>query len=375
MIPEVGVEGQTKLKNAKVLIIGAGGLGTPLGMYLAAAGVGKLGLIDFDTVSYSNLQRQVIYSTDDVGKPKVDIARRKLLQINPNVAIETYNVKLTSGNALEILEGYDIIADGSDNFATRYLVNDSCVLLGKPDVCGCIFRFTGQVTLFNAPSGPCYRCLYPEPPIPGEMPSCDESGVFGVLPGMVGSMQANEVIKYIIGKGELLLGRLLVLDALTMSFKELSFAKNPDCPVCGKKSVIKELIDYDEFCRVGLRKIESSLGVKDKGVAVQSEQEITVEQLKRKIDNNEKFFLLDIREPYESKISTIGGLLIPINDLPQRVDELNKDDEIIVYCRTGSRSYYAVQYLKDVAGFPDVKNLVGGINQWADKIDKTLIKY
>jgi len=375
MIPEVGVDGQTKLKNAKVLIIGAGGLGTPLGMYLSAAGVGKLGIVDFDTVSYSNLQRQVIYSTDDVGKSKVDIAKRKLVQINPNVEIETYNVKLISDNALEILKEYDIVADGSDNFATRYLVNDACVLLGKPNVCGCIFRFTGQVTLFDASLGPCYRCLYPEPPLPGEIPSCDESGVFGVLPGIVGSMQANEVIKFIIGKGELLIGRLLVLDALTMNFRELAFEKNPECPVCGKNPVIKELVDYDEFCRVGLTKIEKSLGVRNKEISMQLEREITVGQLKQKMDDNEKFFLLDVREPYESKISTIGGHVIPINDLPHKIGELNREDEIIVYCRTGSRSHYAVQYLSDVAGFSNVKNLVGGINEWADKIDKSLIKY
>jgi adenylyltransferase/sulfurtransferase len=297
------------------------------------------------------------------------------VQINPNVEIETYNAKLTSGNALEILKEYDIVADGSDNFATRYLVNDACVLLGKPNVCGCIFRFTGQVTLFDASLGPCYRCLYPEPPLPGEIPSCDESGVFGVLPGIVGSMQANEVIKFIIGKGELLIGRLLVLDALTMNFQELAFEKNPECPVCGKDPVIKELVDYDEFCRVGLTKIKKSLGVKNKEVRKQLEREITVGQLKQKMDDNEKFFLLDVREPYESKISTIGGHVIPINDLPHKIGELNKEDEIIVYCRTGSRSHYAVQYLRDVAGFSNVKNLVGGINEWADKIDKSLIKY
>ncbi len=367
VIPEVGVEGQKKLKRARVLIVGAGGLGSPLSMYLAAAGIGKIGIIDFDKVSYSNLQRQILFSDGDVGMPKAEIAKERLLEINPGIKVESYNVKFSSDNALDIVKEYDGVADGSDNFSTKYLLNDACVLLDKPLVYGSVLKFEGQVSVFNANGGPCYRCLYPEPP--DNVPTCEEAGVLGVLPGIIGSIQASEVIKLIIGKGELLTGRLLMLDALEMRFKELKFSKNPDCPVCGEKSGIRSLKkeNYDfENCKT------------DNKTSTMSENgrwEITVEELKRKMDNDEKFTLIDCREPFETRISSIGGELIPINDLPNRIDELNKEEEIIVYCRTGHRSHYAVQYLRDNAGFTKVKNLLGGINLWADKIDNSLPKY
>lgn len=372
VIPEVGVEGQTKLKQARVLIIGAGGLGSPLGMYLAAAGVGKIGIVDFDTISYSNLQRQVLFSEGDVGQSKADIAKERLLEINPGIEVKSYIVKLNAENAHDIIKDYDIIADGSDNFSAKYLLNDACVLLGKQLVYGSVLRFEGQVSVFHAKKGPCYRCLYPEPP--ENVPSCEDAGVLGVLPGIIGSVQANEIIKLIIGKGELLTGRLLTLDALEMKFKEFKFSKNPDCPVCGKNPVIKNLKkDYYNFENCKTENTDTNL---INEIRIQhNEWEITVEELKNKIDSKEKFFLLDVREPFEIRISSIGGELIPINDLPNRIGELNKDEEIIVYCRTGHRSHYAVQYLRDNAGFTKVKNLLGGINDWADKIDNSLPKY
>jgi molybdopterin/thiamine biosynthesis adenylyltransferase/rhodanese-related sulfurtransferase len=367
-IPEIGIEGQTKLKAAKALIIGAGGLGSPLGLYLAAAGVGKIGIVDFDNVSYSNLQRQILYTGNDVGMPKAETAKEKLKAINPNIDIEIYDEKLTSDNALQIIKDYDIVADGSDNFATRYLVNDACVLLKKPVVYGSILRFEGQVSVFDSSIGPCYRCLFPEPPNQGEVPSCEEGGVLGVLPGIIGSIQANEVIKYFLGKGELLIGRLLMLDALAMRFRELKFEKNPDCPVCGDTPLITELIDYEKFCSN-----KSKINMKE-----HSEWEITIEELKEKIDKGEKFTLLDIREPYEASIASIaGGVLIPINSLPYKLEEIpaGKDDEIILYCHSGRRSFYAMEFLRDRAGFINVKNLIGGITEWATKIDPTMKKY
>jgi adenylyltransferase/sulfurtransferase len=368
VIPEVGVKGQTKLKIASVLIVGAGGLGSPLGMYLAAAGIGKIGIVDFDNVSYSNLQRQVLFAEGDVGRSKAEIAKERLLEINPGIEVISYDVKLEADNAFDIIKEYDVIADGSDNFSAKYLLNDACVLLGKPFVYGSVLRFEGQASVFYTKDGPCYRCLYPEPP--ENVSSCEEAGVLGVLPGIIGSIQANEVIKLIIGKGELLTGRLLMLNALEMKFKELKYNKNPDCPVCGKNPVIKILKkdNYDfENCK-NENHIQHNL-------VQHNEWEITVEELKIKIDNSEKFFLVDVREQFETRISSIGGELIPINDLPGRIDELNKEEEIIVYCRTGHRSHYAVQYLRDNAGFTKVKNLLGGINDWADKIDNSLPKY
>lgn len=363
VIPEIGEEGQKKLKSASVLIIGAGGLGSPLALYLAAAGVGKIGIVDFDTISLTNLQRQVIYSTGDIGKPKAILAKEKINAINPEIEVGIFNTKLTSENALEILKEYDVIADGSDNFSTRYLVNDACLILNKPNVYASILRFNGQVSLFNYENGPCYRCIYPAPPAPGEVPSCEEGGVLGVLPGIIGTLQANEVIKIILGIGETLSGRLLLFDGLKTSFRELKLKKDKNCPSCSKQLIA--LSDYEELC--GTNKKEINMNGNNK--------EITVEELKMKIDNNEKFVLVDVREPYETRISSIGGILIPINQLPYRLEELNKEDEIVIYCRTGHRSSNATDFLLKKHGFKNVKNLVGGINKWAEKIDNSIAKY
>jgi sulfur-carrier protein adenylyltransferase/sulfurtransferase len=369
VLPEVGLEGQQKLKSASVLIIGAGGLGSPMGLYLAAAGTGKIGIIDFDTISYSNLQRQVLFSTNDVGHLKTEYAKQRLQEINPGIRIETYNTKLTKDNALEIFKDYDIIADGTDNFASRYLVNDACVLLGKPFVYASILRFDGQVSFFDPESGPCYRCLYPEPPAPGDVPDCAEGGVLGVLPGIIGSIQANEVIKYLLGKGELLKGRLLLLDALKMKFREIKFDKDPDCPVCSENPVLTGLTDYEQFCGV-----KNETNNKNK---MNSSTEITVEEYKQRIDAGEEIFLLDIREFVESSIASIGGVLIPMSELRDRLHELpaDKNEEIIVYCRTGNRSHHAAAYLREEAGFANVKNLLGGIYAWNEKIDPNIQKY
>jgi adenylyltransferase/sulfurtransferase len=366
VIPEVGIEGQQKLKLAKVLMIGAGGLGSPVGMYLAAAGVGKLGIVDFDKVSFSNLQRQIIFSTEDIGKSKASLAAERLSSINPNVEIKIYDTKLTKDNALEIIKDYDIVADGSDNFATKYLVNDACVLLGKPFVSASILRFEGQVSFFNPKTGPCYRCLYPEPPAKGDVPTCEEGGVLGVLPGIIGSIQANEVIKYIIGKGSLLMGRLLMLDALNMRFREIKFEKNPDCPACGENPTIKGLIDYEEFCN----------NIKAENMTSNTQMEITAEELKQKMDQSEDFFLLDVRESFEVQIASIGGNLIPLGELSGRINELpvDKNKELIVYCRTDNRSHYAVEFLRQ-EGFTNARYLVGGIYSWHDKIDANVRIY
>jgi sulfur-carrier protein adenylyltransferase/sulfurtransferase len=367
VLGEVGIEGQKKLKAASVLIVGAGGLGSPLALYLAAAGVGIIGIIDFDAVSYSNLQRQVLFTGEDVGLPKAKIAKEKLYAINPSVNVIAYDEKLSSANALEIIRQYDIVADGSDNFAAKYLVNDACVMLGKPFVYGSILRFEGQVSFFDAKTGPCYRCLFPEPPGAGEMPSCAEAGVIGVLPGIVGSIQANEVIKFILGIGKLLNGRLLRLDALNMQFSELEFTKDCNCAVCSERPDITELIDYEEFCET--KPTENKLN--------HNEWEITAEELKEKMDSGAEYVLIDVREPYESEICSIGGELIPINSLPYKLEEIpgGKDAELIVYCRTGHRSQYAVEFLRDKAGFKKVKNLIGGIYAWSDKIDASVKKY
>lgn len=367
VIPGVGEAGQKKLKNAKVLIIGAGGLGSPISMYLAAAGVGTLGIVDFDTVSLSNLQRQVIFSTDDVGFSKAETVKSKLRGINPNVNVITYNSKLKNTNAFDIIKQYDIIADGTDNFASRYLINDACVLLKKPVVYGSILRFDGQVSVFDAEHGPCYRCLYPEPPPAGEVPSCEEGGVLGVLPGIIGTLQANEVLKYILGEGALLTGRLVMFNALKMSFREIKVLKNDECPVCGKNPVIKGLIDYDEFCNIS----------KESKMPEHNEWEITVEELKEKLEKNEKFFLLDCREAYESQIASLGGTIIPVNSIPARIGEIadQKDNEVIVYCRSGVRSHNAVEFLRDKCGFTKVKNLLGGVLAWSDRIDPAMKKY
>src|SRR6195256_590883 len=350
IMPEVGMEGQKKLKAARVLCIGTGGLGSPLALYLAAAGVGTLGLVDFDVVDYTNLQRQIIHSTADVGRKKLDSAADKLKAINPFLNLKTFDLRLSSENALELFRDYDIIADGTDNFPTRYLVNDACVLTGKPNVYGSIFRFEGQASVFATEEGPCYRCLYPEPPPPGLVPSCAEGGVLGILPGLVGVMQATEVIKLILGKGEPLIGRLLLVDALDMKFRELKLRKNPDCPVCGTHPTIKQLIDYNEFCGIrGEEKpVETLTG------------DIQVEELKNRLDAGENLFVLDVREPPEYQICNIGGHLIPLGDLPKRVNELDSSREIVAHCRSGARSATAVDFLRQ-AGFKKVHNLAGGI--------------
>lgn len=374
VIPEIGVEGQEKLKAARVLIIGAGGLGSPLALYLTAAGIGTLGIIDFDEVNFSNLQRQILFSSGDVGLPKAEIAKMKLKSLNPEIEIKIYNDKLTNSNALEILSEFDLIADGSDNFATRYLVNDAAAILRKPVAYGSILKFNGQASFFNSVSGPCYRCLYPDPPKAGEIPSCDEAGVLGALAGIIGSIQANEVLKYFLGIGTLLEGRLLMLDSLEMKFKELKFEKNPDCLVCGDNPSIKELIDYDLFC--GVNKNENNIKLNNMSDSRTSE-EISVEELKQKIESGEKVNLLDVRQEFETEIATLGGVVIPINSLPGRLDELEKfkKEELIIYCHSGINSYYAMEFLKQEAGFTNVKNLTGGIAEWAYKIDPTMKKY
>ena len=379
ILPEVGYEGQQKLKAAKVLCVGTGGLGAPLSLYLAAAGVSTLGLVDFDTVAASNLQRQVIHSTATVGKLKVDSAEIMLKGLNPNLNVIKYNTMLTSANALEIFKDFDIIADGTDNFQTRYLVNDACVLTGKPNAYGSIFRFEGQASLFATEAGPCYRCLYPEPPPPGLVPSCAEGGVLGILPGLVGIIQATEVIKYILRIGESLARRLLLVDALGMNFRQLKLRKNPACPACGTHE-IKELIDYDQFC--GIAPPASATGplevTQDQLVAKEQDgiPQITVQELKAKQERGDNFFLLDVREPHEVPIASLGAPLIPVGSLEARLNEIPvaKDAEIVVHCRSGARSQKAALILKN-AGFTHVENLAGGILDWADKIDPTMAKY
>jgi len=364
IMPEVGMEGQLKLKAARVLCIGAGGLGSPLALYLGAAGVGTLALVDFDVVDYTNLQRQIIHTTADVGRKKLDSAADKLKAINPLINVRPFDTRLSSDNALELFRDFDIIADGTDNFPTRYLVNDACVITGKPNVYGSIFRFEGQASVFATEKGPCYRCLYPEPPPPGLVPSCAEGGVLGILPGLVGVIQATEVIKLILGKGEPLIGRLLLVDALAMKFRELKLRKNPDCPVCGTHPTITKLIDYNEFC--GIRGEEAPV---ETGVP-----EIQVEELKRRLDAGEDVFVLDVREPHEYQICNIGGHLIPLGDLPKRIHELDSSREIVAHCRSGVRSAKAVNFLRQ-AGFRKVHNLSGGIQAWADRVDSKMPKY
>ncbi|GAC1364273.1 MAG: molybdopterin-synthase adenylyltransferase MoeB [Acidobacteriaceae bacterium] len=381
ILPEVGMEGQQRLKAAKVLCVGTGGLGAPLALYLAAAGVGTIGLVDFDVVDESNLQRQIIHSQSTVGKLKVDSAEIMINGLNKNTKVVKHNTMLTSANAMEILKDYDVIADGTDNFQTRYLVNDACVLLGKPNAYGSIFRFEGQASVFGLPQGPCYRCLYPEPPPPGLVPSCAEGGVLGILPGLVGIIQATETIKLILGIGEPLIGRLLLVDALGMSFRTLKLRKNPDCPVCGTHPTVTELIDYDQFCGVPKPVEVGPLEVaRDKAVGeaamVDGVPQITVEELKRKLDAKEDVFVLDVREPHEYPIANLGAPLIPVGDVEKRLGELadKKDAEIVVHCRSGARSQKAALVLKG-AGFSNVSNLAGGILAWADKIDPTMPKY
>jgi|HubBroStandDraft_5_1064220.scaffolds.fasta_scaffold24637_2 adenylyltransferase/sulfurtransferase len=371
ILPEVGMEGQQRLKAAKVLCVGTGGLGSPLALYLAAAGIGTLGLVDFDTVDSSNLQRQIIHSTKDIGRKKIDSAQEKLNALNPALNVVKHDTMLSSANALEIFAQYDIIADGTDNFQTRYLVNDACVLLNKPNAYGSIFRFEGQASVFATEEGPCYRCLYPEPPPPGLVPSCAEGGVLGILPGIVGVIQATEVIKLILGKGEPLIGRLLLVDALTMRFRELKLRKNPDCPACGTNPTVTALIDYNQFCGIAPEPAQAAQ-VKN-GIP-----QISVRELKHRLDkketNNDNFLLLDVREPYEFQIAQIGGKLIPQNDVPNRLSELNPEQEILVHCRSGARSQKIAELLK-ANGFQKVSNVAGGILAWSDEIDPKIQKY
>jgi len=381
ILPEVGMEGQQKLKAAKVLCVGTGGLGAPLALYLAAAGVGTIGLVDFDTVDASNLQRQIIHSTATVGKLKVDSAELMLKGLNPHLNVIKHNTMLTSANALDILKDYDVIADGTDNFQTRYLVNDACVLLGKPNAYASIYRFEGQASVFGTKEGPCYRCLYPEPPPPGLVPSCAEGGVLGILPGLLGVIQATETIKLILGIGEPLIGRLLLVDALGMNFRTLKLRKNAECPVCGPNPTVTELIDYDQFCgieppsKVGPLEVARDKAVGDHPV-VDGIPQITVEELKRKLDAKEDVFVLDVREPHEYLIANLGVPQIPLGDVERRVGELaaQKNREVIVHCRSGARSQKAALMLKQ-AGFTNVSNLAGGILAWADKIDPSMPKY
>jgi adenylyltransferase/sulfurtransferase len=367
ILPEVGMEGQQKLKAARVLCVGTGGLGSPLALYLTAAGIGTLGLVDFDVVDSSNLQRQIIHSTKDIGRKKIDSAEEKLKALNPAIRIVKHETMLSSANALEIIKDYDIVADGTDNFPTRYLVNDACVLLKKPNAYGSIFRFEGQASVFSTEEGPCYRCLYPEPPPPGLVPSCAEGGVLGILPGLVGVIQATEVIKLILGKGDPLIGRLLLVDALGMRFRELKLRKNPECPVCGKNPTVTKLIDYEQFCGI-MPETQQEKNMKN-GIP-----QLSVKEFKSRIDKGEDLFLLDVREPYEYQIAQIGGALIPQNDVPNRLAEIPRDKEIVVQCRSGARSQRIAELLKQ-SGYSQVVNLAGGILAWADEIDPKVQKY
>jgi adenylyltransferase/sulfurtransferase len=392
-IPDVGEEGQRRLKAARVLLVGAGGLGSPAALYLAAAGIGTLGLVDFDAVDLTNLHRQVLHGTSAVGRPKLDSARDRLTDLNPDIQIETFETRLDSGNALDVLDGWDLVVDGSDNFPTRYLVNDACVLLGIPDVWGAIFRFEGQASVFGVPGGPCYRCVFPEPPPPGAVPSCAEAGVLGVLPGIVGTIQATEAIKLVLGRGRSLAGRLLLVDALDMRFRELSVPADPDCPVCGEHPTVTELIDYEAFCEgpgepeleaaaapdagspTGVAGAGGSAGAGGDAAAVPPV--ISVGELSERLGGTHAPALLDVREPFEWEICNLGdqgARLIPLAKLPDALDELDPDRELVVYCHTGQRSGLAVRFLRQ-AGFERARNLAGGIQAWAGEIDPDMPTY
>jgi sulfur-carrier protein adenylyltransferase/sulfurtransferase len=372
ILPEVGLEGQKKLKAASVLCIGAGGLGSPVAMYLAAAGIGRIGIVDFDVVDHSNLQRQIIHSTPDVGRSKLQSATDKIKALNPHVQVDTYETSLSSENALELFEPYDVIIDGTDNFPTRYLVNDACVLTGKPNAYGSIFRFEGQASVFAAKDGPCYRCLYPEPPPPGLVPSCAEGGVLGVLPGVIGLIQATEALKLILGIGEPLIGRFLIYDSLKMRFRELKLRKDPDCPVCGTHPTVTKLIDYEQFC--GIRPEPAAQPAAAPGGTV-SDWEITALELKKRLDAGDDLVIVDVREPNEYQINRIpGSTLIPLGELPRRYQELDPDREIVLQCKMGGRSAKAQDFLRTV-GFTKTKNLRGGVLAWIDQVDPTQPKY
>ncbi|MFN0118632.1 MAG: molybdopterin-synthase adenylyltransferase MoeB [Elusimicrobiota bacterium] len=368
ILPEVGKAGQEKLKASKILLIGSGGLGSPNALYLAAAGIGTIGIIDFDVVDHTNLQRQLLFGSDSVGIPKVEAAKKRIQEINPNTIVNAYNEKLSSENSMKLFKDYDLIIDGTDNFPTRYLTNDTCVFLNKPNIYGSIFRFEGQATVFAPKEGPCYRCLYPEPPPPGEVPSCAEGGVLGILPGLVGMIQASEAVKWILGKGTSLVGRLLQISVLDMSFREVKIRRDPTCPVCGDNPTIKELIDYEQFCGIGL-------GMEAPEANTDGVQEITVEELKNLYAKNGKALnIIDVREPYEYEISKLPGTqLIPLGTLMDHVNELDSSKEYIIHCRSGARSAKAIQQLQKL-GFKKLKNLKGGINAYAD-IDSSIAKY
>ena len=369
IMPEVGMEGQLKLKAARALCIGAGGLGSPVLLYLAAAGVGTLGLVDFDEVDYSNLHRQIIHGTPDVGRSKLDSAKARINALNPEVEVVTHEMALSSENALGLFADYDLVVDGTDNFPTRYLVNDACVIGGKPNVYGSIFRFEGQASVFATKDGPCYRCMFPEPPPPGLVPSCAEGGVLGILPGVVGMLQATEAIKLILGVGESLVGRFLLFDALKMRFRELKVRKDPDCPVCGEHPTVTQLIAYEQFCGIAPTATAAATS------STEDADEATVEELKTRLDRHESFLLLDVREPQEFEICRIpGSVLIPLGDLPSRLFELEGRDDMIVHCKSGVRSGKAVKLLRE-AGYSKARNLKGGILAWINRIDPTLPKY
>jgi molybdopterin/thiamine biosynthesis adenylyltransferase/rhodanese-related sulfurtransferase/molybdopterin converting factor small subunit len=369
IMPEVGVDGQRKLKAAKVLCIGAGGLGSPAAMYLAAAGIGTLGIVDFDVVDFSNLQRQIIHGTPDVGRPKLQSAKTRLNALNPNVHIETYEEALTSANALRLFEPYDVILDGTDNFPTRYLVNDACVLSGKPNAYGSIFRFEGQASVFATKEGPCYRCLYPEPPPPGLVPSCAEGGVFGVLPGIIGVIQATETIKLVLGAGEPLIGRFLIYDALRMRFRELRLRKDSDCPVCGTHPTVTKLIDYEQFCGVAPHQVAAA------AQPATSADALTARELKAELDRGEVVQIIDVREPQEYQINRLpGSILIPLGELPKRYVELDPNANLVMQCKSGMRSAKAQDFLRS-KGFTKVRNLTGGVLGWIDQVDPSQPKY
>jgi sulfur-carrier protein adenylyltransferase/sulfurtransferase len=374
ILPEVGMAGQEKLKSSRVLLVGSGGLGSPLAMYLAAAGVGTLGMVDFDVVDFSNLQRQIVHFTKDVGRPKIVSAQEKVEQINPEVTFIPYETRFTSENAMEISRDYDLIIDGTDNFPTRYLVNDVCVLLKKPNVYGSIFRFEGRVSVFDAEKGPCYRCHFPEPPPPGMVPSCAEGGVLGVLPGIIGLLQASEALKLLLGKGKPLIGRMILFDALEARFREVKVQKDPNCPICGTNPTIKELIDYQHFC--GIEDPDSDELAVGSPVRPLTKDEISVDELKSRLDKKEDLFLLDVRNPDEYTICRIGESprLIPLYELGQRYDEIPKDKAVVAYCHHGVRSIRAAQLLNK-RGFSAVKSLHGGINLWSEKIDPGVPRY
>jgi len=365
VLPEVGSEGQKKLKSSRILVIGAGGLGSPAALYLAAAGIGRLGIVDSDVVELSNLQRQILYGTADVGSRKTDIAGRRITELNPHVDVALYSERLTRDNAMRILGEYDVVIDGTDNFTTRYLVNDACVFLKKPYIYGSIFRFEGQATVFGAAGGPCYRCLHPEPPPVGLVPTCAEGGVLGVLPGIIGSIQAAEAIKLILGIGASLAGRLLLLDAVAMEFRELRITRNKSCPVCGDNPTITNLMDYEEFCGMKQETAQEISGVRT---------DITAQQLKERMDRGDNILLLDVRQPHEYQLVRLNAQLIPLDQLGQRLSELDRKKDIVVYCHSGMRSAFAAKLLRE-QGFDNVQNLLGGIDAWSVHIDPSLVRY